>query len=64
MLSAREQEVLCEVVSGDTNKRIARHLDISEKTVEKHRSNLMKKLRVRSVAELVRLALLAESSVR
>lgn len=62
MLSPREHDVLQEVVAGSANKVIARRLGISEKTVEKHRSNLMKKLRVRSVAELVRLAMLAESA--
>jgi FixJ family two-component response regulator len=62
MLSRREKDVLEQVVVGNANKVIARRLDISEKTVEKHRASLMKKLRVRSVAELVRLAILAESS--
>ena len=60
MLSPREHDVLHEVVAGNANKVIARRLEISEKTVEKHRASLMKKLRVRSVAELVRLAMLAE----
>lgn len=60
MLSPREHDVLREVVAGNANKVIARRLDVSEKTVEKHRSSLMKKLRVRSVAELVRLAMLAQ----
>ena len=64
MLSPREHDVLHEVVAGYANKVIARRLNISEKTVEKHRSSLMKKLRVRSVAELVRLVMLAESPVR
>jgi PAS domain S-box-containing protein len=64
MLSPREKEVLDEVVAGNPNKVIARHLNISDKTVEKHRANLMKKLRVRSVPGLVRLAMLAESSAR
>jgi len=64
MLSPRETEVLGEVVKGNANKVIARNLDISEKTVEKHRSSVMKKLRVRSVAELVRMALIAESIAR
>ena len=59
MLSPREQEVLEGVVSGMANKVIARRMDISEKTVEKHRGNLMKKLHARSVPDLVRLALLA-----
>ena len=61
-LSPREKDVLNEVVAGHPNKLIARHLGISEKTVEKHRSNLMKKLSVRSVAELVRIALRAENT--
>jgi FixJ family two-component response regulator len=60
MLSPREKDVLDEVVSGQLNKVIARRLDISEKTVEKHRSNLMKKLGIRSVPELVRLAIAAD----
>jgi FixJ family two-component response regulator len=64
MLSPREREVLCKVVDGNANKVIARHLDISEKTVEKHRASVMKKLQVRSVAELVRLAMLAEAAAK
>jgi FixJ family two-component response regulator len=59
MLSEREQQVLKHVVAGDANKVIARRLDISEKTVEKHRSSLMRKMDARNVAELVRVALLA-----
>jgi PAS domain S-box-containing protein len=61
MLSPREKQVLDQVVAGHLNKVIARRLDISEKTVEKHRSNMMKKLGLRSVPELVRLAMLADS---
>jgi PAS domain S-box-containing protein len=59
-LSDRERDVMRHVVAGDANKVIARKLSLSVKTIEKHRSSLMKKLRVRSVPELVRLALLAE----
>lgn len=59
MLSEREQQVLQHVVAGEANKVIARRLDISEKTIEKHRSSLMKKMNARNVAELVRVALLA-----
>ncbi|MEO8496549.1 MAG: LuxR C-terminal-related transcriptional regulator [Planctomycetota bacterium] len=62
MLSPREHEVLQQVVEGHANKVTARLLDISEKTVEKHRSSLMKKLGVRSVPDLVRLAILAQAS--
>lgn len=59
-LSPREFEVLQHVVAGRPNKAIARRMRISEKTVEKHRSKLMKKLKVSSVAGLVRLAITAE----
>lgn len=62
LLTRREKQVLAEVVAGAMNKTIARRFDISQKTVECHRSNLMKKLRVRSVAELVRLATQAENA--
>jgi PAS domain S-box-containing protein len=61
-LSDRERDVMRLVVAGDANKVIARKLDLSIKTIEKHRSSLMKKLHIRSVPELVRLALLVESS--
>lgn len=56
-LSPRESEVMQHVVKGDMNKTIALRMDISEKTVEKHRSNLMRKTGARSVAELVRLVM-------
>jgi RNA polymerase sigma factor (sigma-70 family) len=58
-LSDREREVMCLVVSGLANKQIAYRLELSEKTIEAHRSRMMKKLGVVSVAELVRLALAA-----
>lgn len=61
-LSDREHDVMRRVVAGDANKVIARKLGLSIKTIEKHRSNLMKKLNVRSVPELVRLALLIEDT--
>jgi PAS domain S-box-containing protein len=61
-LSDRERDVMHLVVAGDANKVIARKLDLSIKTIEKHRSSLMKKLHIRSVPELVRLALLVETS--
>lgn len=59
-LTEREQDVMRLVVAGNANKVIARKLDLSVKTIEKHRSSLMKKLRARSVPELVRLAMVAE----
>jgi PAS domain S-box-containing protein len=62
-LSGRELDVMRLVVAGNPNKVIARKLNLSVKTIEKHRSSLMKKLRLRSVPELVRLALLTEFPV-
>ena len=55
-LTPREQEVLPYVITGMLNKQIALKLGIAEKTVKVHRGRIMEKLRVDSVAELVRLA--------
>ncbi len=63
-LTARERQVLGLVVAGRTNKVIAYELSISPRTVENHRGRIMEKLRVRSVAELVRLAMSAEDAAR
>ena len=49
-LTAREREVLTLIAAGLTNKAIAERLSISEKTAEKHRTSLMAKLNVRSMA--------------
>ncbi|MCA9062008.1 MAG: helix-turn-helix transcriptional regulator [Planctomycetaceae bacterium] len=54
-LSLRESEILQEIFDGETNREIARQRAISVKTVEKHRSRLMHKLKVRNPAELFRL---------
>lgn len=56
-LTARERETLALIVSGNTNLDIAKRLNISIKTVDKHRGSLMKKLGVRSVSELMVYAL-------
>jgi PAS domain S-box-containing protein len=61
-LTEREHDVMQLVVAGDANKVIARKLGLSVKTIEKHRSSLMKKLQVRSVPELVRVAMLIDES--
>ena len=61
-LTTREHDVMQMVVAGDANKVIARKLGLSVKTIEKHRSSLMKKLQVRSVPELVRVAMLIDES--
>jgi len=54
-LTDRERDVLDQVVKGLSSKAVARVLDISYRTVELHRSHIMEKLHVRSVAELIRL---------
>jgi DNA-binding NarL/FixJ family response regulator len=57
ILTSREREVLQLIAEGNTNSLIAERLGISEKTVEKHRSNLMSKLKVHDVVSLVRIAI-------
>lgn len=56
-LTPREREVLAKIVDGKTNAQIAKDLYLSVKTVEWHRSNLMNKLGVHGVAELVSYAI-------
>jgi len=56
-LSAREREVVQLLAEGRTNKQIAASLEISTKTVETHRSSLMRKLNLHSVGELTRYAI-------
>ena len=55
-LTERERQVLEQVVAGRLNKQIAAELGTAEKTIKFHRANLMRKLGVRTVADLVRLA--------
>jgi len=54
-LTPREREVLTHVVSGQLNKQIANDLGTVEKTIKVHRARVMEKMKVNSVAELVRL---------
>lgn len=56
-LSAREREVLIEIAKGSTSKEIANRLGISPRTVESHREALTRKLGIRGVAGLTRLAI-------
>lgn len=59
-LTPREQEVLRLVVKGKLNKQMAAELGVTLSTVEQHRAHLMQKTQTSSVAELVRLYVLAE----
>ncbi len=58
-LTARERDVLDGLVAGRSNKDIGRDLDISPRTVEIYRANLMRKMRATSLSELVRIAIKA-----
>ncbi|MGA0101228.1 MAG: response regulator transcription factor [Burkholderiaceae bacterium] len=58
-LTPREQQVLERIVSGRLNKQIADDLNISIKTVEAHRANIMDKIEARTMADLMKTALAA-----
>jgi RNA polymerase sigma factor (sigma-70 family) len=55
-LTPREREVLVHVVAGRLNKQIAADLGTVEKTIKVHRARIMEKMKVRSLADLVRVA--------
>jgi FixJ family two-component response regulator len=55
-LSSREGEVMVQVTAGRLNKQIASDLGIAESTVKVHRTNLMRKMKARSLPELSRMA--------
>lgn len=56
-LTARELQVLRLICRGNSNRKIAEALEISMKTVDSHRTSIMKKLKLRSIVELVRWAI-------
>jgi FixJ family two-component response regulator len=55
VLTPREREILVQVVEGRLNKQIAGELGITETTVKVHRSNMMRKIKASSLAELCRM---------
>ncbi len=63
-LTAREQDVLAQLVSGATNKETGLHLGISYRTVEIHRARIMEKLGARSATDLMRIVLSENRSPR
>lgn len=56
-LTAREQEILVALASGDSNEEIAQKLSISRHTVARHRENIMRKLEIHTRSELVKYAI-------
>ncbi len=57
ILTPREKQILQMVAAGVTSRDIADKLDISKRTVEHHRANMMKKLNIKRVADLVKYAI-------
>lgn len=56
-LTSREEEILGMIVDGHSNKQIGFELSISERTVDTHRTNIMRKLNARNTADMVRIAI-------
>jgi RNA polymerase sigma factor (sigma-70 family) len=59
-LTAREREVMEQVVQGKANKVIAADLGVSQRTVEIHRARVMEKMQANSLAHLVRMVMVSE----
>ena len=55
-LSPREREIMVQVTAGRLNKQIAHDIGVAESTVKVHRTNLMRKMKARSLPELSRMA--------
>lgn len=55
-LTKRQQEILCKIMEGLPNNRIAKDLSLDSATVETHRANIMRKIGAKNVADLVRIA--------
>jgi FixJ family two-component response regulator len=62
-LTAREREVMGQVVQGKANKVIAGDLGVIQRTVEIHRARVMEKMQAGSLAQLVRMVLIAEADI-
>jgi DNA-binding NarL/FixJ family response regulator len=57
ILTSREREILQLLAEGLSAKEIAAHLNLSIKTIETHRRNIMEKLEIRTIAELTKYAI-------
>jgi two-component system response regulator FixJ len=62
-LTPREREVMSHLVHGKPNKIVAADLELSVRTVETHRAHLFSKLEIRSISELVRIAIETDGTV-
>lgn len=62
-LTARERAILASITEGLTNKAVARRFDLSPRTVEVHRANMLRRAETANFAELFRLQFLAEQAV-
>jgi two-component system response regulator FixJ len=62
LLTPRERQVFELVAAGEPNKFIARHLGISFRTVELHRTRIIEKLQARSLSDLIRMAIIMKSN--
>ncbi len=56
-LTRRESDILSRIIAGNSNQKIGEDCNISIRTIEKHRLNMMKKMQVKNAADMVRLAL-------
>lgn len=56
-LTPREKEVMRMIIDGKSNKEMARIIDISPRTIEVHRGNVMRKSGAKNAADLVRMAM-------
>ena len=61
-LTARESQVLDGVVAGNSNRLIAEELNLSEKTIEFHRSKMMEKMAAESLAHLIQMVTIFDKS--
>jgi DNA-binding NarL/FixJ family response regulator len=57
VVTPREREIIQLLAEGHSNKEVAQALDVSVKTIEAHRANIMRKLHLRSISDLVRYAI-------
>lgn len=62
-LTPRELEVMGLVTAGKSNREIAAELDVSSKTIEAHRARVMEKMQAQSLAELVRMSIVASGDL-